>query len=161
MSQMVQVRQSAEALTKAVADLEVLPKDELRRRWAESFKTAPPLRSSQEFLRRSLAHRIQEQALGGLAPCVRKRLAKLVGAFERDPGFSPAPAPSFKPGTRLVREWKGEIHEVEILKVGFSWRGNRYGNLSKIAREITGTRWSGPLFFGLKKRSNGRSIHGQ
>ena len=161
MSQMVQVRQSLEALEEAVAELEALPKDELRRRWAESFKTAPPPRSSREFLQRSLAHRIQEQTLGGLPPRVRKRLAKLVGAFERDPSFAPVVAPSFKPGTRLIREWKGEIHEVEVLKMGFSWHGSRYGNLSKIAREITGTRWSGPLFFGLKKRTDVRANHGE
>ncbi len=158
---MVQARQSAEALEEAVAELEALPKDELRQRWAESFKTAPPPRSSREFLQRSLAHRIQEQTLGGLPPRIRKRLTKLVGAFERDPSYAPAPVPSFKPGTRLIREWKGEIHEVETLEKGFSWRGNRYGNLSKIAREITGTRWSGPLFFGLKKRTDVRANHGE
>ena len=103
MSLMVQARQSAEALAKAVAELEDMPKDELRKHWTKSFKTAPPRRSSREFLQRSLAHRIQEQALGGLTPSVRKRLAKLVGAFERDPSYAPAPVPSFKPGTRLVR----------------------------------------------------------
>jgi hypothetical protein len=158
---MVQAEQSAKALAEAVAEVEVLPKDELRRRWVETFKTAPPPRASREFLERSLAHRVQEQTLGGLTPKVRKRLAKLVGAFEKDPSFSPAPEPSFKPGTRLIREWKGEIHEVEVLEKGFSWRGNRYGNLSRIAREITGTRWSGPLFFGLKKRPARTVNHGQ
>lgn len=59
----------------------------------------------------------------------------------------------------MIREWKGVVHEVEILEEGFIWRGHRYTNLSRIARDITGTRWSGPLFFGLKKRPNGRAGH--
>ena len=56
---------------------------------------------------------------------------------------------SYKPGTRLVRVWKGETHEVTILEGGLEWHGQRFNSLSKIAREITGTRWSGPAFFGL------------
>ena len=150
---------AAAAQVEAIAELEILPKDELRRRWAESFNAAVPSRASREFLERSLAYWIQEQALGGLTPRLRSRLARLAGAYERDPGFTPAPTPSFKPGTRLIREWKGEIHEVEVLEEGFSWRGHRYTNLSRIAREITGTRWSGPLFFGLRKRPNGMARH--
>jgi len=156
---MAGIKRSAEALAQAVAELEVLAKDELRRRWAESFNVAVPSRASREFLQRSLAYRLQEQVLGGLTPRLRNRLAKLAGAFEKDPRFAPRPEPSFKPGTRLIREWKGEIHEVEVLEGGFSWRGHHYTNLSRIAREITGTRWSGPLFFGLKKRPSREAHH--
>jgi len=149
---------SGEALAGAIAEMDALTKDELRRRWAESFNAVVPSRASRAFLQRSLAHRLQEQALGGLTPRLRNRLIKLAGAVAREAGVTPTP--SFKPGTRLIREWKGAIHEVEILEEGFAWRGHRYANLSRIAREITGTRWSGPLFFGLKTRPAGRADHG-
>ncbi len=56
-----------------------------------------------------------------------------------------------KPGSRLIREWRGEVYRVTVLDDGFDWRGTRYANLSQIARAITGARWSGPLFFGLRK----------
>jgi Protein of unknown function (DUF2924) len=148
------------ALGEKLAALRALDRTALCRRWAAAFRRKAPKRISRDLLLRALAYHLQEQAEGGLAPRLRSRLAKLAGAYERDPGFTLAPAPSFKPGTRLVREWKGEIHEVEILEEGFAWRGHRYTNLSRIAREITGTRWSGPLFFGLKKRPVERLDHG-
>ncbi len=158
---MVQARRPSEALAEAVAELETMSKDELRQRWKANIKAAPPPRASREFLERSLAYRIQEQALGGLPPRVQKQLDRLTREFERDPGFTPAPTPTFKPGTRLVREWKGAVHEIEILERGYSWRGVRYGSLSKVAREITGTRWSGPAFFGLKKPQRKDMSHGR
>ncbi len=158
---MVQTRRPSEALAEAVAELKTVSKDELREQWAASFKAAPPPRASREFLARSLAHRVQEQALGGLPPRVQKQLDRLTREFERDPGFAPAPTQTFKPGTRLVREWKGKVHEIEILEKGFSWQGVRYGSLSRIAREITGTRWSGPAFFGLKKPQRQDMSHGR
>ena len=113
---MVQTRQFAEALAKSGAEVEVLPKDVLRRRCAQYFTTAPPQRSSQECLQCSLAHRIQEQTLGGLTSRARNRLAKLVGVFERDPSFAPIPAQTFKPGKRLIREWKWQIHRVKVFE---------------------------------------------
>ena len=158
---MVQSRRLSEALAEAVAELEAVSKDELRERWVASFKAAPPPRASREFLARSLAHRIQEQALGGLPPRAQKQLDRLAREFERDPGFAPTSTQTFKPGTRLVREWKGEVHEIEILEKGYSWQGVRYGSLSRIAREITGTRWSGPAFFGLKKPQRQDMRHGR
>jgi hypothetical protein len=141
------------ALAVRVDALTSLSKEDLRSRWAEAFKVPLPLRASREFLERSLAYRLQEEALGGLSPRLRKQLAKLAGASEKEPRSSSKDVPSFKPGTRLIRAWQGEVHEIEVLKDGFSWQGRFYRNLSRIAREITGTRWSGPLFFGLRKRS--------
>ncbi len=158
---MPRAKQSPEAVTQAIAELESLPKEELRCRWGATFRADPPTRASREFLERSLAHRIQEQALGGLPPRVRKRLERLTRANGRGSSFAPASMSIFKPGTRLIREWKGEIHEVDVLEKGFSWRGRRYDSLSRIAREITGTRWSGPVFFGLKKRRRREASHGR
>jgi hypothetical protein len=134
--------------------LSSLSKEDLRCRWAEAFKAPLPLRASREFLERSLAYRLQEEALGGLSPGRRKHLARLAGASESELRRSAKAVPDFKPGTRLIRAWQGEVHEVEVSKDGFSWQGRSYSNLSRVAREITGTRWSGPLFFGLKKRSH-------
>ena len=149
---MSRVQRSPKTLLQMIDELERLPKDQLRERWQEAFQTAVPSHASRAFLERSLAYRIQEQTLGGLSARVNKRLASLQKELDRDPRFAPAPTPSFKPGTRLIRQWKGEVHEVEILETGFSWGGEHYSSLSRIARAITGTRWSGPVFFGLKKR---------
>ena len=158
---MVQARRPSEALAEAVAEVETMSKDELQERWKASFKAAPPPRASRAFLERSLAYRVQEQALGGLSPRVQKQVDRLTREFERDPGFAPVSTQTFKPGTRLVREWKGAVHEVEILEMGYLWRGAHYASLSRVAREITGTRWSGPAFFGLKKPQRQDMRHGR
>jgi DUF2924 family protein len=99
---------------------------------------------------RSLAYRIQERAQGALRAATRRHFKKLAEQFQEGaapPAFNTAP---LKPGTRLIREWRGETHEVSVVEDGFTYRGSRYQSLSEIARLITGTRWSGPLFFGLK-----------
>jgi hypothetical protein len=156
---MSRVQRAPKALVQTIDELVHLPKDQLRNRWTEAFQIRVPSHASRTFLERSLAYRIQEQTLGGLSARLNKRLASLQKELERDPGFAPAPTPSFKPGTRLIRQWKGEVHEVEVLETGFSWGGEHYSNLSRIARAITGTRWSGPVFFGLKKRPQKEPDH--
>jgi hypothetical protein len=104
---------------------------------------------------RAVAYRMQEQALGGLCPATRRRLAR--AAKERADGRAPSAPPSaIKPGTRLLREWQGVTHEVIMLEDGVRYRGETWRSLSAVAREITGVRWSGPLFFGLKARNHGR-----
>ncbi len=150
-----------ESLANAITELGTMPRVELSKRWAARFRTAPPSRASREFLERSLAYRLQEESLGGLTPKAKKQLERLAREFKRNPGFAPASAPSIKAGTRLVREWKGEIHEIEVLETGFLWRGESHASLSKIAREITGTRWSGPAFFGLNNPRGKGIDHGR
>ena len=150
-----------ESLTEAITELGTMPRVELSERWAVRFRAVPPSRASREFLERGLAYRLQEESLGGLTPKVKKQLERLAREFKRNPGFAPASAPNIKAGTRLVREWKGEIHEIEILETGFLWRGESYSSLSKIAREITGTRWSGPAFFGLNNPQGKGMGHGR
>ena len=94
---------------------------------------------------------VEERAEGGLSKAALKRLAHLADPKGND-GRPPRPArPRLGLGTRLIREWRGEVHQVTVGEDGFDYRGMRYGSLSQIAREITGTRWSGPLFFGLRK----------
>jgi hypothetical protein len=100
-----------------------------------------------------LAYRIQEREYGGLANTTRRRLREIAkslppGKLGQEMGPS-----SPGEGTRLVRSWKGEVHEVSVSNGSFTYRGKQFSNLSQIAREITGTRWSGPLFFGTKERA--------
>ena len=105
---------------------------------------------SRVFLLRALAYGIQEKALGGLDRTTRRRLDR--AAADLAAGRTPAPpGPRIKPGTRLLREWQGKVYEVIVLEKGVQYRGDSWPSLSAVAREITGTRWSGPRFFGLKE----------
>ncbi len=112
----------------------------------------------------SVAYRIQEQANGGLSPETGRRLTTIAAALERDPTYTPlselriTSELRIKPGTRLIRRWKGEMHRVTVLDHGLDYRGRHYRSLSEIAREITGTRWSGPLFFGLRKNGISKEV---
>ncbi len=141
----------ADSLADRLAELETSSTAELGARWEQAFKRSAPNRASRDLLLRALAYHVQEQAEGGLNKVTRRRLAKLAGlnGENREP-ISP-PILQLKPGSRLIREWRGEVHRVTVLEKGFDWRGNRYASLSQIARAITGARWSGPLFFGLRK----------
>jgi len=136
---------------KELALLSALPLDELKKRWQELYGRPPPPRMSRNLLTRVVAYRLQEQALGGLKPAIRRQLAR--AAEEIEAGRKPSAAPTpIKPGTRLLRDWQGVTHEAIMLEDGVQYRGRTLSSLSAVAREITGTRWSGPLFFGLRKR---------
>ena len=124
---------------------------DLAAEWQADFGRSPPRHASRGFLVGNLAWHQQVECLGGVPKGTKRRLAKLAAVFDRDGSYRPPLAgPNIRPGTRLVREWQGEGHEVTVDDDGFVWRGRRYKSLSAIAREITGTRWSGPAFFGLK-----------
>jgi hypothetical protein len=135
-----------------VRALESLCIKALRAGWAEVYGKPPSTRWNRTLLVRGLAHRLQEEALGGLAPDLCAHLADLAARLEKDPHTSLAAPPRIKPGTRLIRAWHGEHHQVTVLEDGFAYRGERYPSLSAIALAITGTRWSGPAFFGLRIR---------
>ncbi len=137
-------------LAEQLAELESLDHPELRARWDWAFDQPAPKQASRDLLLRALAYRIQEQAEGGLSKAALRRFAGHAGPTI-DGGRTRPAAPLPRPGTRLIREWRGEVHRVNVLDGGFDYRGERYASLSRIAREITGTRWSGPLFFGLRK----------
>jgi hypothetical protein len=140
-----------EALTSEIASLTKLGTDELRKRWKAMFGKAPSREIRRSFLTRAIAYRLQEKSFGGLNPSTQRLLAEF--ADHRTNGSASAVAPSgiVRPGAVLVREWRGISHQVSVLEKGFCLRGKRYRSLSEVAREITGTRWSGPLFFGLKR----------
>ena len=113
--------------------------------------TPPPDRASREFLAGNIAWALQV-ALSGKDPrLIRNDIVAMAGRR------SPSPKTQYLPGTRLIREWQGVTHEVVIEEKGFRWQQQNYGSLSHIAREITGARWSGPRFFGLKDRSGGKT----
>ena len=128
------------AVEAAVVALAGLDLHGLRDAWSARLGAPPRLRSP-DLLRRRLAWRLQEEAYGGLDEETRKRLAR--GAVKPKGPVAPA-------GVRLVREWKGERHEVEVLEDGVLYRGERLASLSEAARTITGVRWNGPRFFGLR-----------
>lgn len=131
---------------------------ELHNAWRRWHRRPPPARLSRDLLIRAIAYRMQETASGGLSKRLLRRLAQIEG--DRGGSGSPRflPPIALKPGTRLVREWRGITHTVLIHRDGVEWRGQRWRSLSVVAREITGAHWSGPRFFGL---TSGRVGDGQ
>lgn len=130
-----------------------LPDSALRTRWKATFKQAPPPGSRRDFLLGGLAYHLQMQATDGLSHQAKKTLRDVARSLAQGAPSSPATLGPLKAGIRLLRTWQGESHEVLVLEKGFSYRGTAYASLSEIARVITGARWSGPLFFGLKPPS--------
>jgi hypothetical protein len=138
-----------EALAAEIASLSQLRIDELRERWRAMFGKAPSRDIGRSFLTRAVAYRLQELAYGGLKPSTRRLL---VGIAEETATGSLKKPPTRKAqsGTVLIREWQGNAHRVTMLDDGVSFNGKHYRSLSEVAREITGSRWSGPRFFGLR-----------
>jgi hypothetical protein len=134
----------------ALSRLPTLDIGELRQQWRGLYKTEAPPNLSRELLVRAVAHRIQELALGGMRPEPRRQLLRIAQQFKETGQATMRARSGLKPGTRLMREWQGRTYDVLVLDDGFSWQNTRYRSLSAIARKITGTPWSGPLFFGLK-----------
>jgi hypothetical protein len=134
-----------------LAGLSALDRRVLVEKWQSLYKTGPPVGSQNKFLLYAVAHRMQEKVLGGLKPATRRFLEK--AAQDNDASKQQLlPAISIKPGTKLLREWHGVTYEVIILESSVLCNGKHYRSLSEVARAITGAHWSGPLFFGLKKK---------
>jgi hypothetical protein len=132
-----------------IARLDDLGLDDLRK-LCSRLLGAVPKNHGTHLLRRRLAYELQVKALGDLPTEAQRRLKRLHEAFKADSGFTPLPGLGLKPGTVLTRTWHGVLHQARVTNEGFDYRGERFGSLSEVARRITGTRWSGPLFFGLK-----------
>jgi hypothetical protein len=124
-----------------------LNKPRLRELWQNSFNRPASPRLRRELMLPILAFRIQELSQGGLTAQTRAKLAEAIGMFNTSTRTVPR---RFRPGTRIVREWKGKVHEVTITDGGFEYEGETFKSLSPIACRITGTHWSGPAFFGTK-----------
>jgi hypothetical protein len=128
-----------------------MSKEQLLVIWKESFGSDAPVHLRKELMVPILAYRIQEREYGGLSLAARRQLKELAKTSSARSSVRSEGRSAVETGSRLMRSWRGEIHEVFVIEDGFECRGKQYGSLSKIAREITGTRWSGPLFFGTRK----------
>lgn len=126
-----------------LADLEAMDRKALARLWSELIGGDVPTSMSQPMQRRFLAYELQAKREGGLSAALHARLDRVVQGEERKS------SPTLQPGARLLREWNGTTHVVDVLPDGFRWNGATHRSLSAIARAITGARWSGPRFFGL------------
>jgi hypothetical protein len=127
----------------ALARLERASRHHLAELWAEYFGAAPPPRTSRSLMIRAVAYKMQEHALGGLSAATRRLLS--------EDSVKPARrGRAIRPGTVLIREWQGAVHHVTVGEQGVVYRAKHYRSLSAVARLITGARWSGPRFFGLR-----------
>jgi len=135
---------AAYAVERELAALAELDRQALLQRWRRAFGRDAPPRLSRTLMEKAIAYDLQVKAFGGLPARTRRALR---AAAKADGRSSLSNLPSR--GTRLVREWHGTRHEVEVLEDGYLWRGTRHRSLSAIAGTITGTKWSGPRFFGL------------
>ncbi|MFN4155120.1 MAG: DUF2924 domain-containing protein [Paracoccaceae bacterium] len=132
----------------SLADLDTMDRVGLAKLWSDLLGGEVPPCMSQPMQRRFLAFELQARVEGGLPAALRARLDRIAAGEERKP------SPSLQPGARLLREWNGTTHVVDVLPEGFLWNGIRHHSLSAIALAITGTRWSGPRFFGLNGAGN-------
>lgn len=121
---------------------------DVRKRWCQVFLKKPPTTLTQGLMVRQLAWRIQEEAFGGHD----RETLKLLDAYARQDADKAVLYKRLKPGSSVVREYQGVRHIVTISEGGFVWQDKTYSSLSAIARDITGARWNGPRFFGLRMR---------
>ena len=147
-----------EPILARLAALKAMSVKELKAEWQTLFDTPAP-NNSRTFLENRLAYRIQELTYGGPDKQTRRLLDLLADEVE---GTLTRKAQIADPrnsvvGTKLIREWDGVAHTVTVLKDGFEWDGKRYKSLSAVARSITGTRWNGYRFFGLRERKRGEA----
>ena len=152
--------QSERGILEELRELERSDVPSLKAKWKILLKRDPPRFAKRGFLTQVLAWEIQARAYGGLKPSSHRQLLALGkrGKDEQTTKTAKAPSP-LRPGVKLVRSWRGQLHEVLVTEDGYLWRNQSYDSLSRIAREITGTRWSGPLFFGVRKPKMSSRVH--
>lgn len=143
----------SEHVSTQIAGLAGLNKQQLSSLWREEFGKEIPPHLRKPLIVSVLCYRIQEKEFGGLSHAARKRLREIAASLAHSKRARVRADPAIEVGSRLVRSWHGEVHEVNVTEAGFEYRGKSYRTLSKIAREITGTQWSGPLFFGTRKKT--------
>lgn len=142
-------------MNQQLAALPEMERKALQALWHSLFGKLPNPSLRREVMIPILAFRLQEVDCGGIKASVERRLLDLApsGPSGRQNNSLHRP----KPGTHFVREWQGKLHEVAVLPSGYEYNNQTYGSLSEIARTITGTRWSGPAFFGLRRRARERA----
>jgi len=145
-------------MTETIEQLQSLSREELIQKWKKLFKTNSPQHARKEFLIKHIVWELQAKKQGGYSAQTQKQLDKLADKLannqeikEEEINKPCRQGLEIKAGTKLIREYKGEKHEVVALEKGFEYQSRQYKSLSAIAREITGTQWNGKLFFGVKK----------
>jgi hypothetical protein len=135
-----------------LSELSAAERRELLAIWTAAIGKSPRFRAGRELLASALAWQLQERKFGGLKPATKRKLRVLAHAPERKrPSITLPPPINLRPGTAIIKQWRGAQHVVMVLADGFQHQGKVYGSLSQLTREITGTRWNGPAFFGLRK----------
>lgn len=138
-----------------LARLSCLSIGDLKPAWTDTIGGTAPKNARRDYLLRAIAHELQCKIFGGLAKSLHRTLRNLAASEGGKVAASGSRSRSLKTGVRLYREWKGALHEVEVVDDGFRYDGTTFKTLSVIARRITGTRWSGPAFFGVKRDVTG------
>ena len=157
-----QLRAAADPAVEAeLGRLPTTPIPDLRKRYRELFRIEPPKAFGPDLLRRSIAQRVQERVYGGLASSHQRLLDQLVKSASAKPNGRLELPRRIKPGSELVRTWNGRTHRVLVVADGFTYGGKPYASLSEIASAITGTRWNGPRFFGLRSSSSREGTDGK
>jgi Protein of unknown function (DUF2924) len=136
-----------------LSKLSTAERAELLAIWSATLGKPPKFRAGRELLASALAWQLQERKFGGLTAATKRKLRVLARAHQRKKRSAQLPAAStnLRPGTVISKQWRGAQHVVTVLAAGFQHQGTVYGSLSRVAREITGTRWNGPAFFGLRQ----------
>ena len=167
-------RLSREEVEREIVALDGLETKALQARWLEVYGKEPPSRVRAGLLRLGISYRLQEKAFGGLKPQTVRHLRKLAAELRADRASKqaepagtnaaiphwPAERTLLSPGTQLMREWNGSTEVVDVVSNGYTWREKTYRTLSAVAVAITGTKWSGPKFFGLRGMAKGRPRSG-
>ena len=141
----------AQNIRERIAKLETASREELTAAWRKAYRNDPPKGASRRLLLGAVAHALQMRVHGLSATKLRRRLER----HEKQKARTQKPAARLMPGARLIREWNGRTYTVDVTAGGYRWNGEYYRSLSAIARTITGTRWSGPRFFGLDQEGPG------
>lgn len=144
-------------LEQQLAELPGMSRAQLRAKWRDCWrKPAPDI--GPDLLRRGIAWKLQSRVHGDLPTHVKRELERAAECLRRGEGLVSWGRPSLKPGTRLVRQWQGRVHHVLVLDDGYEYGARHFNSLTQVATAITGTHWSGPTFFGLKKRRSVRRV---
>jgi len=136
-------------------------RDDLTIEFEKLYRQSPPRKMGRELMARAVAHQVQLLASTSSQSTLHRKLATCARRLRETGQIKLASSSAMKPGSRFIREWQGKLHEVSVGDDGFIYRDRKYKSLSAIARDITGTRWSGPAFFGLKETATrARATHG-
>ena len=140
-------------LEQQLAELPRMTPAQLRARWRDCWrKPAPDI--GPDLLRRGIAWKLQSRVYGDVPSHIKRELERTAELLRRGEKLNCSNRPLLRPGTRLVRQWRGKVHRVLVLDDGYEYCGRRFSSLTQVAASITGVHWSGPIFFGLKKRKS-------